>query len=321
MSEDVSSMDEELQKLKSDNAELKRRLKAAEGVGQLNREVKNSVFLDMFSRKEYLIQLYRDLHPEDTDITEDELRVVTIQNILTNKPYNDLGFTARGKLLLLGEAQSKWSSNIIFRLWGYGFDSLMNHVMVEDIDIYAKAKADLPDVEAFVIHTGKDKVQDVEIGEDGEPYISLNKSFFHGNPGKPEFRAKVIRMDNVSGILEEYLVFCRIFDELSSAHKDDKEAAIKAILEECSKRGVLQQYLKEHRSEVERIMRGLLSQEKITEMHERTERIKDVVIALKDTGVEDGRICDQLIKQFNMSPGYAQNCVETDWEESGPIVV
>lgn len=314
-------MDDEIKYLKEENDELKRRLKAAEGIGQLNREVKNSVFLDMFSRKEYLIQLYRDLHPEDLGITEDEIRIVTIQNVLTNKPYNDLGFMARKKLLILGEAQSKWSSNIIFRLWGYGFDSLMNFVTVEDIDIYAKIKVELPDVEAFVIHTGKDKIADVEIGSDGNEYISLNKTFFHGEPGKPEFRARVIRMDNVSGILEEYLVFCRIFDEQSSAHRDDKETAIKSILEDCSKRGVLQKYLKEHRSEVERIMRGLLSQEKITEMHERTEAIKYSVMMGRAMGGTDEQIRDQLIKQFHMSPGYAQNCVETDFEESGPIVV
>ena len=318
---DDASKDEELKKLKSDNAELKRRLKAAEGVGQLNREAKNSVFLDMFSRKEYLIQLYRDLHPEDLNITEDDLRVVTIQNVLTDKPYNDLGFMAREKLLLLGEAQSIWSSNIIFRLWGYGFDSLMNHVMSVDLDIYAKANVVLPDVEAFVIHTGKDMIRDVEIGPNGEQYISLNKTFFHGESGKPEFRAKVIRMDNVNGILEEYLIFCRIFDEQRSAHKDDKEIAIKSILEECSKRGVLQQYLKEHRSEVERIMRGLLSQEKVAEMHERTERIKDAIQMGRALGGTDEQIRDQLVKQFHMSPRYAQNCVETDWEESGPIVV
>ena len=320
MAEDVSR-EEEIRKLKSDNDELERRLKAAEGIGQLNREVKNSVFLDMFSRKEYLIQLYRDLHPEDTGITEADIRVVTIQNVLTDKPYNDLGFMAREKLLILGEAQSKWSSNIIFRLWGYGFDSLMNHVTAEDLDIYAKAKVDLPDVEAFVIHTGKDKVADVEIGSDGEEYISLNQTFFNGESGKPEFRARVIRTDNVSGILEEYLVFCQIFDEQRSAHTDDKETAVKAILEECSKRDVLQKYLKEHRSEVERIMRGLLSQEKVTEMHERTEAIKNSIMMGRAMGGTDDQIREQLIKQFHMSSGYAQNCVETDWEESGPIVV
>ena len=33
--------------------------------GKVNRETKNSVFLDLFRRKEYLIRLYQDFHPED----------------------------------------------------------------------------------------------------------------------------------------------------------------------------------------------------------------------------------------------------------------
>lgn len=55
------------------------------------RTAKNSVFLDLFQDKKNLLALYKTLHPEDTDATEDTLDIVTIDNVLTDNLYNDLG--------------------------------------------------------------------------------------------------------------------------------------------------------------------------------------------------------------------------------------
>ena len=41
---------------------------------------KNSVFLDLFKDKKYLLALYKTLHPEDTKATENSLTDVTIEN-------------------------------------------------------------------------------------------------------------------------------------------------------------------------------------------------------------------------------------------------
>ena len=40
---------------------------------------------------------------------------VTIVNVLTDQIYNDLGFTVGNRLMILVEAQSTWSENIIVR--------------------------------------------------------------------------------------------------------------------------------------------------------------------------------------------------------------
>lgn len=52
------------------------------------RTAKNSVFLDLFQNKSYLLKLYKTLHPEDTAATEDSLTDVTIENVLTDNLYN-----------------------------------------------------------------------------------------------------------------------------------------------------------------------------------------------------------------------------------------
>ncbi len=61
------------------------------------RTAKNSVFLDLFQNKSYLLMLYKTLHPEDYTATEDSLTDITIENVLTDNLYNDLGFIANNK--------------------------------------------------------------------------------------------------------------------------------------------------------------------------------------------------------------------------------
>ena len=61
------------------------------------RTAKNSVFLNLFQDKSYLLKLYKTLHPEDITSTEDSLTDVTITNVLTDNLYNDLGFIANNK--------------------------------------------------------------------------------------------------------------------------------------------------------------------------------------------------------------------------------
>ena len=88
--------------------------------GIMKRTIKDSVFTDLFQDKKYLLQLYKALHPEDTDVTENVLNDITIKNVLTDNIYNDLGFTVGDKLMILVEAQSSvWTVNIIVRALMY----------------------------------------------------------------------------------------------------------------------------------------------------------------------------------------------------------
>lgn len=70
----------------------------------MKRTIKGSVFTNLFQDKKYLIQLYKALHPEDKDVTEDKLTDVTIENVLMDNIYNDLGFIVGNRLMILVEA-------------------------------------------------------------------------------------------------------------------------------------------------------------------------------------------------------------------------
>ena len=68
-------MDKATQKQMAENL-----LEASED--KINRNIKDSVFCDLFGRPEYLMQLYQALHPEDTDIQADDLTIVTLSRII-----------------------------------------------------------------------------------------------------------------------------------------------------------------------------------------------------------------------------------------------
>lgn len=53
------------------------------------RKIRDSVFTNLFQDKKYLLQLYQALHPEDCEVTEDEIEDVTIKNVLVDTAYND----------------------------------------------------------------------------------------------------------------------------------------------------------------------------------------------------------------------------------------
>lgn len=117
--------------------------------------VKDTVFRDLFSQKKYLLQMYQALHPDDTTIKADDLNTVTLKSILMNGIYNNLGFMVRGsQLLILVEAQSIWSPNIVIRSLMYLMDTCQEYFMEKKIKLYGSHKADIPKPELYVIYTG-----------------------------------------------------------------------------------------------------------------------------------------------------------------------
>ena len=107
----------------------------------MKRIIKSSVFTDLFGNSKYLIELYRALHPEDTTTTEKDIVDVTINNVLTDNQYNDLGFRIGNTLLVLVEHQSTWSVNIVIRILMYLMQTYNEYFKVHNIDLYSSIKA------------------------------------------------------------------------------------------------------------------------------------------------------------------------------------
>lgn len=163
----------------------------------IKRTIQDSVFTNLFKDKKYLIQLYQALHPEDTTTTEDDIVTVTIQNILTDNSYNDLGILVGDLLLILVEAQSTWSKNIIIRALMYLMQTYNEYFRTQKVNLYSSKKVKIPKPELYVIFTG-------ERSEKPE-YISLSEEFFDGQNCAVEAKVKMIYNSEEGDIINQYI--------------------------------------------------------------------------------------------------------------------
>ncbi len=225
------------------------------------RTAKNSVFLDLFQDKKNLLELYKTLHPEDADATEDKLDIVTIDNVLTDNLYNDLGIMAGGnKLLLLLEAQASWTVNILIRILLYLAQSYHEYFERTSQSLYKSKKVKMPKPELYIIYTGnKGRKPDI---------ISLSKEFFDGADIDIEIKAKVIYESDKDNIINEYILFCKVFNEQVKAYGMTKQAVTETI-RICKGRNILKQYLSSKEVEVVTIMMSLFDDEQIMRTYEK----------------------------------------------------
>lgn len=219
------------------------------------RTAKNSVFLDLFQDKKNLLKLYKTLHPEDVDATEDSLDIVTIDNVLTDNLYNDLGImVGDNKLLMLIEAQSSWTVNILIRILLYLAQSYHEYFERTSQSLYKSTKVKMPKPELYVIYTGNQ-------GKKAET-LSLSKEFFDGENIDIEIRAKVIYESDTEDIINQYILFCKVFDSQRALY-GMTEKAVKETIRICKDRNILKEYLSNREKEVVTIMMSLFDDEQI----------------------------------------------------------
>ena len=256
------------------------------------RTAKNSVFLDLFQDKRNLLELYKTLHPEDTDATEDTLDIVTIDNVLTDNLYNDLGIMAgNDKLLLLLEAQATWTVNILIRILLYLAQSYHEYFERTAQSLYKSTKVKMPKPELYVIYTGnKGRKPDT---------ITLSKEFFDGADIDIEVKAKVIYESDSEDIINQYIIFCKIFNEQTKLHGMTQKAVAETI-RICKDRNVLKEYLLDREKEVVTIMMSLFDEEQIMKSFIKSERHDEA----RETA-------ERLIKKGKMSLDEIAECIPT----------
>ncbi len=253
------------------------------------RTAKNSVFLDLFQDKKNLLKLYKTLHPEDTDVTEDTLDIVTIDNVLTDNLYNDLGImVGNNRLLLLLEAQSSWTVNILIRILLYLAQSYHEYFERTSQSLYKSKKVKMPKPELYVIYTGnRGRKPDT---------ISLSQEFFDGADIDIEIKAKVIYESDKDNIINEYIVFCKVFNKQIKEYGMTKQAVTETI-RICKDRNILKQYLSSKEVEVVTIMMSLFDDEQIMRTYAK-DMARETTKRNAITMLKKGRISVEEIPAF-----------------------
>ena len=198
------------------------------------REIKDSIFTNLFHDKKYLLQLYQSLHPEDSQVTEDEIADITLKHVLIDADYNDLGFSVGNRLLILIERHSTWTFNIVVRALMYLIQTYHDYFKRTNQNLYGSKKVHLPKPELYMIYTGTRKhIPDV---------LSLQKEFFDGGKVAIEAEVKVLYQENEKDIIGQYIIFSKVYKEQRTLYGNTKQTVTETI-RICKDRNVLKEYL------------------------------------------------------------------------------
>ena len=257
----------------------------------MKRTIKDSVFTDLFAIPKYLLKLYQVLHPEDHTTEEKDITDVTIKNILTDDLYNDLGFRIGNTILLLLEAQSKWSPNIVIRIMMYLMQTYNDYCTENGLDLYSSSRVDLPKPELYVIYTGERKER--------PEYITFKDEFFGGQDVAVDAKVKVIYDGQPGDIINQYVTFTKVANDQMKKYGRTRKA-VEETIRVCINEDILADYLKEREVEVMDIMTTLFDEEEVERRYgirmqrENSEKIARNLIAKGQMTIEDIADCTGL---------------------------
>lgn len=249
-----------------------------------NREYKDSMFKDLFSIPEYSVELINALL--DTNYKIEDIRNVTLSNVLRKDIYNDLAFLTTGnELIVLIEHQSTLNCNMPLRMLLYLVDEYKRIIDSQNLNLYRNKLIRLPTPKFFVIYTNEQAEE--------KSVLKLSDSF----DGQTTFELEVICynilkpniLGNKSKTLHDYATFIQLVISYIKDGKNLKEAIELAIIE-CQKSETLKPYLNNKKSEVFDMLALEFDIDKLK-------------AASYEDGIEDGREegREEMIKAFFQS--------------------
>ena len=255
------------------------------------------------------------LHPEMTDIKENDIKLVTLNNVILNGQYNDLALMVKDKLIIFVEAQSTWSINILVRILLYLASTYHDYIIENSLNVYGSMKMDIPEPEFYVIYTGRRKIE--------KDIISLRQDFWCNPDAKLDLLVRVIHTENKDDITGQYIIFTHVLDEQIKIYGRNAEAAENTI-RICQDSDVLKEYLNGRKKEVITTMMLLFDQDYATEMYGKEREmegrqegaIEATVKMCKRFGATVGEAINMLVGDFGLSAEDASQYVNKLWRTS-----
>ena len=238
-----------------------------------NREIKSSVFADLFGDDELVgkknfLALYNAIHGTDLKLEETQIERKIIPQTLSKTFYTDVTMEINGKLIVFVEHQSTINQNMPLRFLEYFVHILYGIVPARAR--YWKSLYKIPSPEFYVLYNGLDPLPN-------ESELKLSDAFMikQEHPSC-ELKVKVINIGGKEGlklpiiqncdILKEYCEFIAAVFRKKSLLKPDctnEEArtALEQAMKECIKKDILTEYLIRKGTEVINMFFGEYSYE------------------------------------------------------------
>lgn len=247
-----------------------------EATSKTKRKSKDSVFVNLFENAENVLRLYKELHPEDTQVTVEDIQIQTIKSVLVNTLYNDLGFIVKDRFVMLVEAQSAWNPNMPLRMLFYLAETYRRYLADTVQSEHSSTRVKIPKPELYVVYSGEQNCPET---------VSFSENFFDGD-SPVELKVNVLNEVDVT-IYGQYIGFCKVFNEQRKIYQDSIMCA-KETIRICIEKGYLVSYLREHEKEVVDMMSELFDEEYQRAAYNRASQ-KDAIEKGRAEGKAEGK--------------------------------
>ena len=233
-----------------------------------NREIKSSVFVDLFGDDEIdgeknFLALYNAIHSTNLKLNEIQLEHKKIPQSIYKPFDNDISMLLNGRLIVLIEHQSTPNQNMPLRFLEYYVHLLYGIIPAKAR--YREKLYKIPSPEFYVFYNGEKeleqeftmKLSDAFIAEQEEPLCELKVNFMNIR-GKKGENLPVVQN---CGILKEYCEFMDIVfryqaELKSKSTKEEVEGCYDKAIKEAISRGILVDYLTRKGTEVRNMFFG-----------------------------------------------------------------
>ena len=213
-------------------------------MARVKRTYKDSLFCDIFRRKDYLQDVYRGLFGRDVSLQE--IQLMTLQGTFFNDEKNDVSFLAGKRQIVLMEHQSTLNENMPLRMFWY-MAKLYRKQVPKDAP-YRTRRLQLPAPCFYVFYNGLDPAPD-------EWEMRLSEAF-EGECSSLELCVKAYNINETSGsrlleksrALKGYSVFVAQIRRKTAAGVC-LEGAVKQAIRYCIEQNLLAEYFLEREME------------------------------------------------------------------------
>ncbi len=223
---------------------------------KINREYKDTVFVDFFSKdknaKENFLLLYNALHGTNLSDTT-KLQNIELEQVIYTGLRNDISFLVDNKLIVLAEHQSTINENMPLRFLEYV--ARLYEKTQDPKNRYLRKMIKIPKPEFFVFYNGEEdypvekelKLSDAFLEQEKENTLELIVKVFNINKDKNNPLLQKCKK------LNEYSMFV---EETRRLHKLDPEHGFETAIKNCISKGILKEYLERKTMEVNNMLIG-----------------------------------------------------------------
>ena len=222
-----------------------------EGWRDVRRNAKDSVFVKFFEDRANVFRLYREPHPEDSESSEEDVRIRTVRRVIARGYANDLGFSVGGRIICLVEAQSYPMEAIRLRTLFYLAATFQDYLSENGMTVYDAKEGAIPRWEAYIVHVGGGNARVTRMG-------GMMEDLFDDSS------ATEVPVDD-GGLLKGYIDVCGIIDVMT-AKGSDRDSVLRAF-EACKGCGSVGEFVWSRRYEIMGVYEQLFDEEENLRMN------------------------------------------------------